>query len=414
MGLLEKYKPAIQNKNMRQLALANLVSVCGTVSTTLALPLLAYEITGSKPIAALTILAIAAGLVFGAQVLQPRLRKLHPIPLACRADLFAGLLMVLLLTLTSLPQSWFVPISMFIIFWINALTAIHRASEQYVLKDTIENFDKDQTILLNSFFNLSTQGARALGPLIFGVIVAVGTAKHVLIIDALSFAVSALIFRRISCHFEKPKEKITLLKTLSQYPSGKILAYLGIPVLCQIGSALKESILVIHIITTLLASQAMIGVISVSNAIGIIIGTLLIGLLPRKTWYLPFTIFLIATAHFTYASTSTLLIFITLTFIDGFGFGTSAVTLSTLFQELSKKQHITTLASLRLTLMNLARLGGMGFGAFWLIGNSTTSLFWISGSILAIGSFLSFVLIARHTKEKDEESVEQGLRRQTA
>ncbi|GHB32027.1 hypothetical protein GCM10010377_22860 [Streptomyces viridiviolaceus] len=179
---------------LRVVLLAETVSILGTQLGAVATPWLVLTLTGSPgAVGVVTACQFAAVTVFGLFG-APWVARLGP----CRVMLYGDVLcaaLVALLPLLHAVDRLSIGVFAAVMFAVGATFAPYMASQQSILLDLVGT-DEQLLSRANAAFQTASRLSMLLGPLLAGFLIATLTAPQVLLLDALSFAVSALLLRR--------------------------------------------------------------------------------------------------------------------------------------------------------------------------------------------------------------------------
>lgn len=179
------------------------ISNLGSSITQFALPLLVYQLTGSAlnlgiAEAATFLPYLLFGLLLGAVTDRVNRKRLM-----IAADLGRGLI------ITSIPL--LAAFGLFHVWWIYVVTFIHSTlticfeSGQFAAIPNLVN--QDDLVTANGRIQASYSAASVLGPVLAGFLVAFMPITNLMLVDALSFILSALTLALITISFNKSKEE---------------------------------------------------------------------------------------------------------------------------------------------------------------------------------------------------------------
>jgi len=182
-----------RQRTLRVLLIAELTSMLGTQLSAVAMPWLVLELTGSSRdmglVMASQLAAVAVFGVFGASVVG----RVGPRRVMLVGDTVRGPLVALLPLLHYL--GWLnIGVFIAVMFAVGAFFAPYLASQQAILPAVV---GEDEALLSRATATLQTATRLSvlLGPLLSGVLIAALGAPVVLLLDAASFAVSAVLLR---------------------------------------------------------------------------------------------------------------------------------------------------------------------------------------------------------------------------
>ncbi|WP_345621771.1 MFS transporter [Streptomyces ziwulingensis] len=179
---------------LRAVLLAETVSILGTQLSTVATPWLVLTLTGSPAAMGLVTAAQFAGVAVFGMIGASWVARLGPRRVMVGGDLLCAALLALLPLLHAVDR---LSVGVFaaVMFTVGATFAPYLASQQCVLL-AVAGTDERLLTRTNAAFQAATRLSMLLGPLLAGVLIATVTASQVLLWDALSFVVSALLLGR--------------------------------------------------------------------------------------------------------------------------------------------------------------------------------------------------------------------------
>lgn len=181
------YGAAFAVAEYRALFAAHTVSVLGDVVAALAVTVLVYARTGSALLAALVFTVSFVPHLVGGTLLSALADRLPARPLVVGCDLFsAGV--VALVAVPGLP----VPAVLGLLLLLNVAGPVAGGARAGVLPDIV---GPDAYVPARSLFRLVSMGAQVAGGAVAAGLLAVVTPQQVLLLDAASFAASALLIR---------------------------------------------------------------------------------------------------------------------------------------------------------------------------------------------------------------------------
>ncbi|GAB1340074.1 hypothetical protein ACE1SV_66640 [Streptomyces sp. E-15] len=179
---------------LRVVLAAEAVSILGTQLSAVATPWLVLTLTGSARTVGLVTAAQFAAVTASGLLGASWVTRLGPRRVMLYGDALCAVLFALLPLLHAL--GWLsVGVFAAVMFLVGLTFAPYMASQQSLLLDLVGT---DESLLsrANAAFQAATRLSMLLGPLLAGLLIATLTAPQVLLLDALSFAVSALLLYR--------------------------------------------------------------------------------------------------------------------------------------------------------------------------------------------------------------------------
>lgn len=266
-----------QNPGFMRLWLAQILSNTGSTITSVALPLTAVLTLGATPaqMGLLGMMGSTPNLLFGlfAGVWVDRVRRG---PVLVIADLGRGLLF------SSIPvAAWFGWLTftqlLVVTFATATLTIFFTLSSVSILPALV---DKEQLVEANSKLATSDSLLSIAGPSLAGLLIQVVTAPLAMIIDALSYFLSATVLRRVVTIETAPVRSQTAGNIWQEIGEG-IRELLRTPILRiltlsaaagSLGGAVQGTVLVLFLTHTLALEPASIGLIFACGGVGSLIG----------------------------------------------------------------------------------------------------------------------------------------------
>ncbi len=266
---------------------AQTISSFGSSFTTFALPLLVFKLTGSALNLALVIVAeylpyLLFGLIIGAGV--DRMDRKRLMILTDLAQVLVISSIPLLATLGLLSVPWIYAVG----FVSSTLWICFNTAEFVAMPSLV---DKDDLVTANGRVQASYSAATVAGPLMAGLLVAVVPIRTLLLFDALSFLVSAVLLTRIVISFnvetKEPQEPGGLGRTVAE----GLRYVMGHPVLRSVSvmMALVNCVgftvyaqLVLFAKEHLEASDTQVGILYSVGSVGMIVLALAAGPLRRR------------------------------------------------------------------------------------------------------------------------------------
>lgn len=275
-----------RNTNFTRLWFASIVSNAGTQITNLALPLTAALTLGATP-TQMGLLAIAGslpnllfGLLAGVWVDRTRRR-----PVLVWADLGRALL------LASIPLAAFFGSITFIHLYIVAfitstLSIFFTIASVAVLPSVVK---REQLVDANSKFALSDSVFTIAGPSTAGGIIQLLSAPKAIIVDAVSYVLSALSLSGVHISEKSSQAKLTRsqvwkeiregVQALIETPLLRALTISGI--IGTIGGSMQGAVALLFLTRDLSLGPALIGLLSACGGIGSLLGAVIAGRLGR-------------------------------------------------------------------------------------------------------------------------------------
>ncbi len=267
------------------------ISNFGSSFTIFALPLLIYQLTGSAVNLALSTAAnfipyLAFGLLIGA--LGDRVNRKRMMILADFGSAAVIGSIPLLAALGFMSHRVFFVAWIYVVGFLSSLLGIFFSSGQFAAIPSLVK--KDDLVTANGRIQASFQAAQVIGPLLAGVLLFVMPLPMLMIIDALSFLVSALTLSLITTSFNQGEKRIK--KSIRQDVMEGLRYVLRHPVLRNISimmalinfiSTTTGSQLVLFAEQRLGANSSEVGFLYSAGSVGIVVLALLAGPL-RKRW----------------------------------------------------------------------------------------------------------------------------------
>ncbi|GMA14204.1 MFS transporter (plasmid) [Deinococcus metallilatus] len=274
---------ALTLPNFRRLWLGEVISLIGDRALLLALPYFLYQETGSTLATALLALAYyLPGLLFSsfAGVLADRWDRQH---LLVYTHLIQGLVMMLLLLAPRPGLVWVAYVVTFVELTVSTLSTPVAGA---LLPSLVPPED---LMKANAALSLGTTGARLVGPLIGGVLIASLGIPGVVLFDAASFVVAALSFLRLQGSApaapDLPIQAASLLHTWRDLGrewreglsvirrSPVILTLMAVLSVTSLGGTLVDPFYTPFLISVLHADARTIGLLSTLGGLGALLGS---------------------------------------------------------------------------------------------------------------------------------------------
>src|SRR4051812_22293899 len=182
-----RYRDALIVPEFRALFAAYSVSLLGTVVATVALTVLVYARTGSSALAALTFTLMFFPYLFGGSLLNALVDRQPPRRLMVTCDL-ASAVLIAVMALPAIP----IPAMLGLLALVSLLSPISAGARSALLPKVVGTA---AYVPARSLFRLVSQSGQVLGNALGGLLLAVVSARHALLIDAASFVASALVVR---------------------------------------------------------------------------------------------------------------------------------------------------------------------------------------------------------------------------
>lgn len=268
----------LRDRRLLNLWLAQGISVFGDMLTFLAIPMLVYEATGSK--AALSLAVFIRGIPtlligpFAGAMADRRDRR--------RIMIASDLMMALLTIPIVLAEgAWMLPT----IYVVVGIKAVIGTFFQPALSSVIPSLvPRERLMPVNSFFSFTFQTVQFLAPLAGSVLAATVGIKVLLLIDILSFLVSAWLIGRIQipAHAERPHAAMTVKVLLSDIHAGlvhiresKLLTVMLLTVvITQFGQGFINPVWIPYMVEVLRTPAESFGVLVSLQGLGCMIGSI--------------------------------------------------------------------------------------------------------------------------------------------
>jgi hypothetical protein len=182
-----RYRDALRVREFRALFAAYSVSLLGTIVATVALTVLVYARTGSSALAALTFTLMFVPYLLAGGLLNALVDRRPPRRLMVVCDL-ASAALIAAMALPSIPIA-----AMLALLTLVSLLSPISAGARNALLPTIVG--PDAYVPARSLFRLVAQSGQVVGNALGGLLLIAVAPRHALLIDAASFAASALVVR---------------------------------------------------------------------------------------------------------------------------------------------------------------------------------------------------------------------------
>ena len=263
------------------------VSLFGSQISLLAIPLTAVLVLNATAIQMGILMALGTlpTLLFGlfAGVWVDRLHR-RPILIAADAGRF---LLLCLIPLSAVTGILHIGILYVLTFLVGILTIFFNVAYRSYLPSLIE---RDQLIEGNSKLELSQSVSEIVGPGLAGTLVQIMTAPVAILVDALSFLVSALSLACIRTPERLPKRDTKQKGMLREIAEGLRFVF-GKPILRALTSSFAtltlfnsvlEAVFILYLTRTLGITPFVLGIIFAISSIGFLLGALLAGWLTHR------------------------------------------------------------------------------------------------------------------------------------
>lgn len=420
--MCEKMKDSLKifgNGSFLKLWAGQGISIFGDMITFLAIPMIVYNLTGSKSALSLSVLIRVIPVILIGPFAGALVDRLNRKNILIGSDLIrASLTMVLLLT----PDQYLLKM-IYIVVFLKSLIGIFFGP---ALNSTIPSIiKKDDLMAANSVFGVSANILTFVSPFAGGALIAFFGARSVLMIDMISFIVSAIAiyFINIPKHPEHARKIITpalLLKDIAEgmrfIVRSKTLTVIMITTLItQFGQGFISPLWLPYVVEGLKRPATDFGLLVSMQGFGSIVGTvllLLLGVRKSKSYKPYYALFTLMTGVTIFMQITTLnfnifIIWGTLVgvFISGMG-----VTTQTIIQHIAKNEVLGRVSSTQ----NIISQGFMAAAVAiaGLMGDQLTTriLFIMACSIWLVGCVIgSGLMLINKEKVTDEEPVEQAV-----
>ena len=182
-----RYRTALVIPEFRALFAAYSISTLGSVSLTVALTVLVYERTGSPVLSALAFALGFLPYIVSGLLLSALVDRLPPRRLLVASDV-ACTLLVLAMAWPRMP----IAAVLGLLFLVGGITSISGGTRNAVVRAVVGD---DAFIPARSLLRISAQSAQVIGNGVGGLLLIVLAPRSLILVDAVSFALSALITR---------------------------------------------------------------------------------------------------------------------------------------------------------------------------------------------------------------------------
>jgi MFS family permease len=403
-----------RDRRLLNLWLAQGVSVFGDMLTFLAIPMLVYEATGSK--AALSLAVFIRGiptLLIGpfAGALADRWDRR-------RIMIASDLLMALLTVPIVLAEgAWMLPT----IYVVVGIKAVIGTFFQPALSSVIPSLvARERLMPVNSFFSFTFQTLQFLAPLAGSVLAATVGIKVLLLIDILSFLISAWLIGRIQipAHPECPCAAVTVKGLLADIRAGlvhiresKLLGVMLLTaVITQFGQGFINPAWIPYMVEVLKTSAESFGVLVSLQGLGCMVGSIFLLVLGVRNWIRTKALYMFYLAGsgitiFMQVTTTHLPVFMIWGTLVGFFIAGRGIASNTLIQHAADQAMMgrvnSTFQILSQSAMMLAVLVA-SLSSDWM---TTRFLFVLACSLWLAGCLLGTLLMAFVPESKHEKTV---------
>ncbi|MEM9777880.1 MAG: MFS transporter, partial [Chloroflexota bacterium] len=389
----------LKNRNFMMLWSAGLVSIIGNWVLLAAIPFYIFDLTGSAMATAGVFMAfLAPGIIFGsiAGVFVDRWDKLRTMLVV---NLIQMVVVLLLTFVQSAEQSWILFVVLFIE---SSIAQFFGPAENALLPKLVA---EDQLVAANSLNSMNDNLARLIGPAIGGVVLAVYGFSSVVVIDAASFGLAALLifFVMVSYQRQSASEpvqtepaKLVMLKARINEIVEEWQAGLGIirskPILSNtfivigialFADAIISAILVIFLQEDLGMGSAEFGYIMTARGIGGLIGGIALGQIGERInprYVLSVSLLALSLAIFAAVNVTTLTALIVIMVVGGIPAVTMFVAVQTIFHKNSPEEYLGRVFGLFQTVLMLLMFLGSAIAG--IVGESVPARQLMIGAVV--------------------------------
>ena len=370
------------------------VSMFGDMITFLAIPMLVYSITGSKSALSLSVLVRVIPVILIGPFAGALVDRLNRKNIMIWSDLLRAILTVVLLLS---PEKYLLKMIYIVVFLKSLIGIFFNPAFNSTIPSIIK---KENLMSANSVFGVTTNTLQFISPFIGGALIPIFGARSVLLIDMISFIVSAaaILFIDIPKHPEQARKLITpgvLFKDIWEgfkfMLNSKTLTIIMITALItQFGQGFISPLWLPYVIEGLKRPAEDFGILVAMQGFGSILGTimlLLLGVRKSKSYKLFYSVFTLMTgvAIFLQITTLNFNIFIIWGTLVGVFISGMVVTTQTIVQHIAKNEILGRVSST----LNIINQGFMAAAVAiaGLLGDQTTTrvLFIIACSIWLVG-----------------------------
>jgi MFS family permease len=393
------------------------ISTFGDMITFLAIPMIVYGITGSKSALSLSVLVRVIPVILIGPFAGALVDRLNRKSIMIWSDILRAMLTIVLM----LSPDQYLLTMIYIVVFLKSLIGIFFNP---AFNSTIPSIIKKENLMsANSVFGVTGNILQFVTPFAGAALIAYSGARSVLLIDMISFIVSAVAIYYIDIpkHPEKTRKLITpgvLMKDIGEgfkfMLNSKSLSIIMITTLItQFGQGFIAPLWLPYVIEGLNRPAEDFGSLVAMQGFGSILGTsmlLLLGVRKSKSYKLFYSIFTLMTGVTIFMQITTLnfsifIIWGTLVgvFISGMG-----VTTQTIVQHIAKNEILGRVSS-TLNIINQAFMAA-AVAIAGLMGDKTSTrvLFIIACSIWLVGCVVGSALMMLNKEEvRDDEAIEQ-------
>lgn len=408
-----------RNGNFLKLWAGHGISIFGDMITFLAIPMIVYGLTGSKSALSLSVLVrVIPVLLIGpfAGALVDRLNRKY---IMIGSDIIRAMLTVVLL-LT--PEQHLLKMIYVVVFLKSLIGIFFNPAFNSSIPAIIK---KEDLMSANSVFGVTANTLQFVSPFIGGALIALFGAKAVLLVDMISFLISAaaLYFINIPKHPEKARKLITPVVLFKDIIEGfkfminsKSLTVIMITTLItQFGQGFISPLWLPYVVEGLNRPKEDLGILVAMQGFGSILGTvliLLLGVRKSKSYKPLYSVFTLMTGVTIFMQITTLnfnvfLIWGTLVgvFISGMG-----ITTQTIIQHVADSEILGRVSS-TMTIINQAFMAA-AVAIAGLMGDQLTTrvLFIMACSIWLVGCIIGsgLMLINKEVVTDKETELSQA------
>lgn len=393
------------------------ISTFGDMITFLAIPMIVYGITGSKSALSLSVLVRVIPVILIGPFAGALVDRLNRKNIMIWADILRAMLTVVLLLS---PDQYLLTMIYVVVFLKSLIGIFFNPAFNSTIPSIIE---KENLMSANSVFGVTANILQFVTPFAGAALIAFSGARSVLLIDMISFIVSAVAIYYIDIpkHPDKTRKLITprmLLKDIEEgfrfMLSSKVLSIIMLTTLItQFGQGFIAPLWLPYVIEGLKRPAEDFGVLVAMQGFGSIIGTmmlLILGVRKSKSYKLFYSIFTLMTGITIFMQITTLnfsifIIWGTLVgvFISGMGVSTQ-----TMVQHIARNEMLGRVSS-TLNIINQTFMAA-AVAIAGLLGDRTTTrtLFVVACSIWLVGCVIGSGLML-FNKEETEAVTENDI-----
>jgi MFS family permease len=394
------------------------ISTFGDMITFLAIPMIVYDITGSKSALSLSVLVRVIPVILIGPFAGALVDRLNRKTIMIWSDLLRAMLTVALL----LSPDQYLLTMIYVVVFLKSLIGIFFNP---AFNSTIPSIIKKEDLMsANSVFGVTGNVLQFVTPFAGAALIAFSGARSVLLIDMISFIVSAvaIYFIDIPKHPEKSRKLITPRVLLTDIGEGfkfmissKTLTIIMITTLItQFGQGFIAPLWLPYVIEGLKRPATDFGILVSVQGAGSIIGTsllLLLGVRKSKSYKLFYGIFTLMTGVTIFLQITTLNfnIFIMWSTLVGVFIAGMGVTTQTIVQHIAKNEILGRVSS-TLNIINQTFMAA-AVAIAGLLGDKTTTrtLFVIACSIWLVGCVIGSGLMMANKEEVTETVVNNDI-----